>query len=99
MGLEFRDWRFPYINYALYDIPPNDPKEAAAIRRKIPKFYYNTITRTLYRRSHMESSSAACHTKRHMKYSKRLMMVCVGLTNLVQNLEINSENSDIIGQR
>ena len=26
--------------------------EAAAIRRKVPKFYYNAITRTLYRRSH-----------------------------------------------
>jgi len=48
-GLELRDWRFPYIDYALYDILPEDPKEAAAIRRKAPKFYYNAITRTLYR--------------------------------------------------
>ena len=31
---------------------PNDPKEVAAIRRKAPKFYYNVITRTLYRRSY-----------------------------------------------
>jgi len=51
-GLEPRDWRFPYIDYALYDILPEDPKEAAAIRRKAPKFYYNTTTRTLYYRSH-----------------------------------------------
>jgi len=36
----------------------------------------------------MESSSAACHIKRHRKHSKRLMTVCVELTNLVQNLEI-----------
>jgi len=36
----------------LYDIFPDDPKEATAIRRKAPKFYYNAITRTLYRRSH-----------------------------------------------
>ena len=46
-GLELRDWRFPYIDYALY-ISPNDPKEAAAIRRKDPKFYYNAIIRTMY---------------------------------------------------
>ena len=26
-GPELRDWRFPYINYALYDILPDDPKE------------------------------------------------------------------------
>ena len=42
----------PYIDYALYDIFPYDPKEAAAIKRKAPKFYYNAITRTLYHRSH-----------------------------------------------
>ena len=51
-GLELRDWRFPYINYTLYDILPENPKEAAAVRRKAPKFYYNAIMRTLYRRSH-----------------------------------------------
>ena len=51
-SLKPRDWRFPYINYVLYDILPEDTKEAAAIRRKAPKFYYNAITRTLYRRSH-----------------------------------------------
>ena len=51
-GLELRDWRFPYIDYVLYGILPEDTKEAAAIRRKAPKFYYNAITRTLYRRSH-----------------------------------------------
>ena len=51
-GPEPRDWRFSYIYYALYDILPDDPKEAAVIRKKAPKFYYNAITRTLYRRSH-----------------------------------------------
>jgi len=39
-GLEFRDWQFPYIDYALYDILPNDPIEVAAIKRKPP----NSIT-------------------------------------------------------
>ena len=47
----------------------------------------------------MESSSAAYHIKRHMKHSKRLMMECAELTNLVQNLEIDSDDWDIIGQR
>jgi hypothetical protein len=31
---------------------PDDPKEAAAIKRKAPQFYYNAITQTLYRRSY-----------------------------------------------
>jgi len=53
-GPELRDWRFTYIDYALYDILPDDPKEAAAIRRKAPKFYYNAITRALYCRLHDE---------------------------------------------
>jgi len=51
-GPELSDWQFPYIDYALYDILPDNPKEAAIIRRKAPKFYYNVIKRTLHRRSH-----------------------------------------------
>ena len=47
----------------------------------------------------MKSSSAACHIKRHRKHSKWLVMVCVELTNLVQNLEIDSKVLDIIGQK
>jgi len=31
---------------------PDDPKEAATIRKKAPQFYYNAIMRTLYRRSY-----------------------------------------------
>jgi len=34
-GPELRNCRFPYIDYALYRIFPDDPKEAAAIRRKV----------------------------------------------------------------
>jgi len=43
-GPELRDWRFPYIDYALYDMLPDDLKEAAAIKRKAHRFYYNAIT-------------------------------------------------------
>jgi len=48
-GPELRDWRFSFIDFILYSILPDDPKEVAAIRRKGPRFYYNMITRTLYR--------------------------------------------------
>ena len=47
----------------------------------------------------MEFSSGAYHIKRHMKHLKRLMMVHAELTNLIQSLEIDSENWDIIGQK
>ena len=47
-----RDWWFPYIDFVLYGILPHNPKEAAFIRRKAPRFYYNVITRTLYRQSY-----------------------------------------------
>ena len=51
-GSEPRDWRFPYIDFVLYVILPDDPKEAAAVKRKSPRFYYNAINRTLYQRSY-----------------------------------------------
>jgi len=35
-GPELRNWQFSYIDYALYGILPDDPKEAIAIRRKAP---------------------------------------------------------------
>jgi len=50
-GPEIRDWRFSYIDYTLYGILPDDPTKAVATKRKAPKFYYNAITRTLYRRT------------------------------------------------
>jgi len=44
ISLKPRDWRFPYIDFVLYNIFPDDPKEVAAIRKKTPRFYYNAIT-------------------------------------------------------
>jgi len=90
-GPELKDWRFSYIDYALYGICPEDPKEAAAIRRKAPK---STIMRS---REHytadriMGSSSTACHRRRHMKYSKKRMTACMELTSLARSLGIDSE--------
>ena len=51
-SLELKDWRFLYIDFILYGILPDDPKEAVAIRRKNSRFYYNAIMQTLYRRSY-----------------------------------------------
>ena len=42
-SLELKDWQFTYIDFVLYGMLPDDPKEAAAIRRKTPQFYYNAI--------------------------------------------------------
>jgi len=33
---ESRDWRFPFINFILYDILPDDQKEVATIKTKAP---------------------------------------------------------------
>ena len=51
-GSEPRDWRFPIIDYALHDILPDDPKDAASIRRRSLYFYYDPIVKILYRRSY-----------------------------------------------
>jgi len=99
-GLVLRDWRFSYIDYVLYGILPDDPKEAALSLEGKP--LNSTTTRS---QEHciadrmMESSSAAYHIKRHRKHSKRLMTVYAELTNLVQSLEIDSEYWNIISQR
>ncbi|XP_020270775.1 uncharacterized protein LOC109845958 [Asparagus officinalis] len=50
--LESRDWRFLYIDYVLYMILPDDAKEAAAIKRKALRFYYDTVSQTLYHKLH-----------------------------------------------
>ena len=76
-GLELRDWRFSYINYALYDILPDGPKEAAAISRKTLRFYYNAITRTLYRRSHDRIlTRCLSHEKAHEALKKAHNGMC-----------------------
>jgi len=50
--LEPRDWRFPLIDYALHGLLPDDPKEAASVRRRSLRFYYDSTLKTLYRRSY-----------------------------------------------
>jgi len=76
---------------------PDDPKEAAAIRRKAPRFYYNTIMQTSYPDCMMESCSDAFHTKRHRKHSRKLMLVYAELTKLDLSSETGLEDFAIIG--
>ena len=52
IDFEPKDSRFPLINYALRGILPDDPKEAASIRRRSLLFYYDPIVKTLYLRSY-----------------------------------------------
>jgi len=46
-NLKPRDWRFPIIDYTLHDLLPDDPKEAASIRRRSPCFYYDAVVKIL----------------------------------------------------
>ncbi|XP_020263320.1 uncharacterized protein LOC109839302 [Asparagus officinalis] len=40
--LEPKDWRFPIIDYVLYGLLPKDIKERESIRRRAPRFYYDS---------------------------------------------------------
>ncbi|XP_020250194.1 uncharacterized protein LOC109827598 [Asparagus officinalis] len=44
MEFEPRDWRFPYIDYVMYEILPDNSKEAATIKRKALRLYYDIVS-------------------------------------------------------
>ncbi|XP_020272508.1 uncharacterized protein LOC109847688 [Asparagus officinalis] len=50
--LEHKDWRFPIIDYVLYGLLPKDIKERESTRRRAPRFYYDSQSQTLYRKSY-----------------------------------------------
>jgi len=81
-GFEPRDWRFSIIDYALHDILSDDLKDAASIRRRSLRFYYDPVVKTLYRRSY---DGVLLHflTLKHKKCLKRHTMVHAGLINKV----------------
>jgi len=83
---EPRDLRFSFIGYVLYGILTDDPKKAVAIRRKTSKFYYNAITRTLYRRSHDGTLLRCLSHKEAQEALKEAHDGCVELTNSDPNL-------------
>jgi len=78
---------------------PDDPKEAAAIRRKALKFYYNAITRALYRRSHDEILLRFLSHKEAQKILKEVHDGMCGAHQPGPKLGDDSEDSDIIGQK
>ncbi|XP_020254169.1 uncharacterized protein LOC109831246 [Asparagus officinalis] len=47
-----KDWRFPIIDCVLYGILPEDVRERESIRRHTTRFYYDSTSKTLYRRSY-----------------------------------------------
>ena len=47
----------------------------------------------------MESYFVAFHIKRHMRHSKKLMMVCAELTNPDLSSETSLEDLPVIGRR
>ena len=98
-SFEPKDWQFSYIDFVLYDILPDDPKEAAAIRKKLIDSITMRSCRHYIADRMMESCSDAFLTKRNMEHSKKLMMVCVELINPDPNLETGSEDLAIIGRR
>jgi len=51
-NFEPRDWQFSIIDYVLYGILPNDPKEADSIQRRSPCFYYDPVVKMLFRHSY-----------------------------------------------
>ena len=83
IGFEPRDWRFSFIDYALHNILPDDPKESVSIRRRSLRFYYDSIVKTLYRRSYDGICSVASLTLNHKKCLKRHTMVYAELINQV----------------
>lgn len=62
---------FPFVDYTLYDILLDDPKEAASIRNKEVKFYYDVILQTRIISSMMTSCSIAYQRKGLRRYSKK----------------------------
>ena len=77
----------------------DDPKEAAAIKRKAPQFYYNVITETLYRRSR-DGILLLCLSYKEAQEALREAQdsMCGGhQPNLSSGTDF--EDLDIIGQR
>ena len=86
---EPRDWRFSLIDYTLYDILSDDPKEAASIRWRSLHFYYDLIVKTLYRRSYDSILLRYLLIQRHKKCLKRRTMAYAELINQVWSWRIN----------
>ncbi|XXG42081.1 hypothetical protein AAC387_Pa01g2429 [Persea americana] len=45
------DWRDPFIDYIMFEILPEDPKERVSIQRRAPNFHLDIPSKMLYRKS------------------------------------------------
>ena len=45
------DWRDPFIDYIMFGILPEDPKERVSIQRRAPNFHLDIPSKMLYRKS------------------------------------------------
>ncbi|XP_020245329.1 uncharacterized protein LOC109823455 [Asparagus officinalis] len=50
--LDSKDWRFPIIDYILYGIVLEEAREREFVRRRAARFYYDSTSKILYRRSY-----------------------------------------------
>jgi len=78
---------------------PDDPKEAAAIRKKLLDSITMRSSEHYIIARMMESYSVAFHIKRHMRHSGKLTEVGAELTNLDLSSETGLEGLVIIGRR
>jgi len=69
-NFEQRDWRFPIIDYAFHGILPDDPKEAASVRWRSTRFYYDVVVKTLYHCSYDSIFLRCLSSSKAQKYLK-----------------------------
>ena len=96
--LEPRDWQFPLIDYTLHDLLPDDPKEAASIRRRSLHFYYDPTLKTLYNRSYNGILLRCLSNLEAQEVLKEAHDGICGAISQVQNSKTDYTGLDIIGQ-
>ena len=90
--LKLKDWRFSYINFVLYGICLTTPRRQLPSEGKLLDSITMRSCRHYIADRMMESCSDAFHTKRHKNHSKKLMIVCVELTNSDPSWETGLED-------
>jgi len=99
LSLEHKDWRFPYIDFVLYGILPDDSKrDAASEGNPIDSITMRSCKHCIVDHM-MEFYSDVFHIKRHRRYLKKPMTVYAELTNLDLSSETGLEHLTITGRR
>lgn len=79
--MESIDWWFPFIDYVLHNILPNDSKMAASIQQRALDYFIQTNIYNYIVVHILGSCFAAFYRKRHIKLSKKPKMDLVELVN------------------